>query len=179
MRLYLPGPHGDDHDATADALRHRGYYVASAGGIRKRGYRYNDGCVATESQAKRMELQELAECDVIVLHDEMARPEALHLLRMAHRHGLRVALLSDLPAVCPSVMVEDVVMNELDITQQPDTPFGEQLRNTWQHVQEWWAQVAAAFDRRFGWFFTNGNKQQRQPTPVPYKLNTNPTTTTA
>lgn len=163
MHIYLIGPKGPEQVATKWLLEQRGYRVKCATEVASPDYQYNNGARATPTEFRRLQMLAMVDADMVVLADGMKDAAALEVLRVARFAGLRVCLHQDLPAQCPSVVREMEIMDELDLLQADADA---------EPVDQWLVRHAAAmykrvrrnmrrFDRRYGWFFTNGNKQHR------------------
>jgi hypothetical protein len=139
----------------------RGYRVDTATDCNSANYKYNYGAMPTTNEWKRLQMMAMVDADAVVVTDDMDTADVLHLMHVARFAGLRAVLYDELPAQCPDAVREVIVLDELDLLQDTPLPLGTRLR---LHVRaalrnlDLWAQQ---FDARFGWFFTNGNKQHR------------------
>lgn len=184
MLLYLPGPKGPEQCATKWLLMQRGYRVVTAGDVASPRYAPNQGMVPSEADFMRRQAYEMMRADAVVLEEEVMEhtPTVLELLKACQWMGVAVLRYDELPAEAPTLAMRDIIIDERNLLRQERTTMSEMMvvRITWserfaalRHMLQRWAD---AFDRRWGWALTNGNKQ---PAVRPYKLETNKPLTTA
>ena len=178
MHLYLPGPQGPEQLATQWLLKQRGYTVVSATEVASPNYRHNAGMRPSARHFAQQQMLAMIEADAIVLHDELGTADALRLLAMARFAGVRALLAEELPATCPPRERDMELLDTMDLCGR-DVERGPSLRDRAKEVVQQVRVLADRFDARFGWFFTNGNKQHRLPVakPRPYPVRTSVTTT--
>lgn len=183
MKLYLPGPTGPEQLATKWLLKERGYRCVCATDVASAENPHNAGMKPTDAHFRQVQMLELMSADAVVLDaDALRTAQALELLHVCRYAGLRVVRLDELPAQCPSWLREAEILEELDLVQKQhggDMDVVSMLRRKVLQLYALGQRLAEAFDRRAGWFFTNGMKQYRlQPEPRTYALpNTAPNTT--
>lgn len=172
MRLYLAGPPGPDQLASARLLRLRGYTVDCLAELGDKHHPYNRGMAPRPQQVRAMQLEMMQLASAVVLDvDQCTTGQVLLHLHVCRFGAMRLVLLHTLPAQCPHSSRHDEILDELDLCNHhevPTTPW-------WQTALHTWHRVENAFNRRFGWFFTNGQKAAQ---PKPYPLPTNTPTTT-
>lgn len=172
MRIYIPGPPSADQDMIANMLRERNYHVVTSAMVASPKYYLNRGQAPTGQDLRTMQANELLMCDAAVLTDELDGAYASEVVNACRFMGVVVVRYDALPLLAPSCGAVQHVLDGLDLANPVDQ-FEEQVL-TVTRVRAFVDRVADAFNRRWAWFFTNGNKQ---PHPVHYKLETKPMTT--
>lgn len=170
MQLYLAGRATPDMIATKWVLEHRGYRVVCSADVVSKKYRHNCGQQPTALEAARSQTWEMLDADLVVASDEMDAAELHDLVNMGRYAGFRVARYEELPVTAPILRDVPALIDRLDLA----FPLLQPEPKPW-HLRLLAAvdELANRFNRRFGWFFRNGNK----PAPRPYVLNTKPLTT--
>lgn len=170
MNIYLAGNAGPDQVATKWLMQQRGYaFVVCESDILRSDYIYNRGMRPCPREFKRFRTQEVVQADVVVLGEGMSAAERVQMIAICRYGGVRVMEYAQLPVEAPGIMREEEVLDALAL---PELPIPKPLAARLLALAE---RMATAFDRRFGWFFTNGMKTARaQQYAMP---DTKPTTT--
>ncbi len=166
MNIYLPGPRSEDQQQTAALLRERGYRVCTSADVAKPNYRLNGGTKPTARECRQNQAHEMHMADCVVLTEELEPAERYELVQACRYMGMVVVEYADLPALAPGCGTRDQVLQCIDLTAPlRDDPEEDEHVPTAVALlvlaKEIVVGIANGFNRRFGWFFTNGNKAQQ------------------
>lgn len=164
MRIYLAGPPGPDQVATKWLMEQRGYdNVVCESDILRKNYIYNNGVAPSKAAFLQFRCIELAQAGLCVVPEDLSAKDRAQIVAAAAFAGTSVLAYADLPAHAPSIMREDQLFAELMAERNAPVQ-----RKWWVRLSAWGARLSDAFDARWGWFFTNGNKVASRPMPRPY-----------
>ena len=177
MRIYIPGPPSADQEATLALLEERNYRVFTSATVASPKYYANHGERPSAQQMRVSQANELLMSDAAVITDELEPAYATRVVEVCRFIGVPVVRYEDLPLLAPGCGATQHVLDALDLCK-PVVVCEEQTLSV-TPLRAWAERLmdnaSRAFNARFGWFFTNGNKVQHR---VHFKLETKPMTTT-